>query len=150
LDPIVECVNNYNRAFSDWFPLSYTKLAKKMGVIAWKCLHVLKQICKQIGSKLTVFYSNDYHFTKIMTLLCKFYLKMSKFKPDLRSDIIYISIRYPKTTVLLLSTIVQGLTPTTISHTVQWKLSLFVCSCRNFSLKQTAINFCYFNQYLCL
>jgi hypothetical protein len=36
-------------------------------------------ICKQIGCKLTVFYKNGYHFTKIITLLRKFYLKMSKF-----------------------------------------------------------------------
>jgi hypothetical protein len=31
----------------------------------------LKQIRKRIGSKLTVFYKNGYHFTKITTLLCK-------------------------------------------------------------------------------
>jgi hypothetical protein len=31
--------------------------------------HFLKQIRKQIGSKLTVFYKNGYHFTKIMTLI---------------------------------------------------------------------------------
>jgi hypothetical protein len=29
---------------------------------------------------MTVFYKNGYHFTKITTLLCKFYLKMSKIK----------------------------------------------------------------------
>jgi hypothetical protein len=37
----------------------------------------LKQIRKQIACKLTVFYKNGYHFTKIITLLRKFYLKMS-------------------------------------------------------------------------
>ena len=39
----------------------------------------LKQIRKQVACKLTVFYKNGYHFTKIITLLRKFYLKMSKF-----------------------------------------------------------------------
>ena len=34
----------------------------------------LKQIRKRIGSILTVFYKNCYHFTKLTTLLCKFYL----------------------------------------------------------------------------
>ena len=40
----------------------------------------LKQIRKRIGSKLTLFYKNGYHFTKITTLLRKFYLKMAKFE----------------------------------------------------------------------
>jgi hypothetical protein len=41
--------------------------------------HFLKQIRKQIACTyiLTVFYKNGYHFTKIITLLRKFYLKMS-------------------------------------------------------------------------
>jgi hypothetical protein len=41
--------------------------------------HFLKQIRKQIGCKLTVYFTNGYHFTQIITLLRKFYLKISKF-----------------------------------------------------------------------
>jgi hypothetical protein len=48
-----------------------------LGLNFW---HFLKQIRKQIACiKWTVFYKNGYHFTKIITLLRKFYLKMSKF-----------------------------------------------------------------------
>ena len=47
-----------------------------LGLNFWR---FLKQIRKQISCKLTVFYKNGYHFTKIITLLCKFYRKMSKF-----------------------------------------------------------------------
>jgi hypothetical protein len=57
--------NNYNRAFSDWLPLSYVyeeggkiftflKL-QSPGLHFWR---FLKQIRKRIGSKLTVFYKN--------------------------------------------------------------------------------------------
>jgi hypothetical protein len=45
-----------------------------LGLNVW---HFLKQICKQIVCKLTVFCKNGDHFTKIITLLHKFYLKMS-------------------------------------------------------------------------
>jgi hypothetical protein len=38
----------------------------------------LKQIRKQIGCKLAVFYKNGYHFTKIITLLHKFLPKNVK------------------------------------------------------------------------
>jgi hypothetical protein len=38
----------------------------------------LKKIRKQIACKFTVFYKNGYHFTKIITLLRKFYLKNVK------------------------------------------------------------------------
>ena len=47
-----------------------------LGLNFWR---FLKQIRKQIACKWTVFYKNGYHFTKVITLLCKFYLKMSKF-----------------------------------------------------------------------
>ena len=47
-----------------------------LGLNFWR---FLKQIRKQISCKLTVFYKSGYHFTKIITLLRKFYLKMSKF-----------------------------------------------------------------------
>jgi hypothetical protein len=47
-----------------------------LGLNFWR---FLKQIRKQIACKWTVFYKNGYHFTKIITLLRKFYLKMSKF-----------------------------------------------------------------------
>jgi hypothetical protein len=84
--------NNYNRAFSDLFPLSFSEEKGDLGVLLppnnvyifeapglhfWR---FLKQIRKRIGSKMTVFYKNDYHITKITTFLRKFYLKMSKFK----------------------------------------------------------------------
>jgi hypothetical protein len=36
-----------------------------LGLHFWR---FLKQIRKQIGCKLTVFYKNGYHFTKIITL----------------------------------------------------------------------------------
>jgi hypothetical protein len=67
----------------------HTKFLKKKGL--WENFYIfeapglhfwrfMKQIRKRIGSKLTsVFYKNGYHFTKITTLLRKFYLKISKF-----------------------------------------------------------------------
>jgi hypothetical protein len=84
--------NTYNRAFFSDFHC-HTKLSKKRGsawsplpenvyifknpgLHFWRCL---KQIRKRIGSKLTVFYKNGYHFTKITTILRKFYPKMTKF-----------------------------------------------------------------------
>ena len=51
-------------------------ICEALGLNFWR---FLKQIRKQIACKLTVFYKNGYHFTKIITLLRKFYLKMSKF-----------------------------------------------------------------------
>ena len=84
--------NNYNKAFCDCWH-SHTKFWEKggssgglppenfyifeaLGLNFWR---FLKQIRKQIACKLTVFYKNGDHFTKIITLLRKFYLKMSKF-----------------------------------------------------------------------
>ena len=74
----------------DWH--SHTKFLEKRGVwgsspenfyifeaLGLNFWRFLKQIRKQISCKLTVFYKNGYHFTKIITLLCKFYRKMSKF-----------------------------------------------------------------------
>jgi hypothetical protein len=68
----------------DWH--SHTKFWEKspenfyifeaLGLNFWR---FLKQIRKKIVCKFTVFYKNVYHFTKIITLLCKLYMKMSKF-----------------------------------------------------------------------
>jgi hypothetical protein len=78
--------NNYNKLI-DWHP--HTKFWEKRGpppenVYIFEALGLnfwrfLKQIRKQIACKWTVFYKNGNHFTKIITLLLKFYLKMSKF-----------------------------------------------------------------------
>jgi hypothetical protein len=38
------------------------------GALGLNFWHFLKQLCKQIVCKLTVFYKNGYHFTKIITL----------------------------------------------------------------------------------
>ena len=68
----------------DWH--SHTKFREKRGgnfyifeALGLNFWRFLKQIRKQIACKWTVFYKNGYHFTKIITLLRKFYLKMSKF-----------------------------------------------------------------------
>jgi hypothetical protein len=53
--------NNYNRAFSDWFPLSYYSKFPTKREVSFR------------RKKITT-------AQKITTLLCKFYLKMSKFK----------------------------------------------------------------------
>ena len=48
-----------------------------LGLHFWR---FLKQIRKRIACKFTVFYKNGYHFTKIMTLLRKFYMRCQNFK----------------------------------------------------------------------
>jgi hypothetical protein len=83
--------NNYNKLYViDWHAHKFRVksgvfwgpapenfyIFEAVGLTLWR---FLKQIRKQIAYKLTVFYKNGYHFTKIITLLCKFYLKMSKF-----------------------------------------------------------------------
>ena len=61
---------------SGGLPPENVYIFEALGLNFWR---FLKQIRKQISCKLTVFYKNGYHFTKIITLLCKFYRKMSKF-----------------------------------------------------------------------
>ena len=79
--------NNYNKLI-DWH--SHTKFWERRGGPPPKIFYIfealglnfwrfLKQIRKQIACKWTVFCKNGYHFTKIITLLREFYLKMSKF-----------------------------------------------------------------------
>ena len=50
-------------------PLENFYIFEALGLNFWR---FLKQIRKQIACKWTVFYENGYHFTKIITLLCKF------------------------------------------------------------------------------
>jgi hypothetical protein len=50
-------------------PLENVYIFEALGLNFWR---FLKQICKQIECKLTVFYKNGYHFTKIITLFANF------------------------------------------------------------------------------
>jgi hypothetical protein len=49
-------------------PLENVYIFEALALHFWR---FLKQICKQIGCKWTVFYKNGYDFTKIITLLRK-------------------------------------------------------------------------------
>ena len=51
------------------------------GLHFWRFLN---QIHKRIGSKLTVYNKNGYHFTKLTPLLRKFYLEISKFNDEFK------------------------------------------------------------------
>jgi hypothetical protein len=87
------------------------------GLHLWRFLN---QIHKRIGSKLTVFYKNGYHFTKLTPLLRKFYLKISTFNDEFKLIFTLVSqlrggglhphtpARYVPESGLNSSTLVQG------------------------------------------
>ena len=56
---------------------------------------ILSHISGNVGSKLTAFYNNGYHFTKNKTLLRTFYLKMSKFKLEFCSSFTVVGFTPP-------------------------------------------------------